>query len=92
MRWVGLSASGILASSSKDRTLRIWKLSTGEGRVLARFGELRECGRVAISPDGLSVAYGGVQHVHGVHGVVAAILAILLWPLLLLDLITIKRT
>jgi hypothetical protein len=32
------------------------------------------------------------QHVHGVHGVVAAILAILLWPLLLLDLITIKRT
>ena len=32
------------------------------------------------------------QHVHGAHGVVAAILAILLWPLLLLDLITIKRT
>jgi hypothetical protein len=32
------------------------------------------------------------QHVRGVHGVVAAILAILLWPLLLLDLITIKRT
>jgi hypothetical protein len=32
------------------------------------------------------------QHVQGVHGVVAAILAILLWPLLLLDLITIKRT
>jgi hypothetical protein len=31
------------------------------------------------------------QHVHGVHAVVAAILAILLWPLLLLDLITIKR-
>ena len=32
------------------------------------------------------------QHVHGAHGVIAAILAILLWPLLLLDLITIKRT
>jgi hypothetical protein len=32
------------------------------------------------------------QHVHGILGVVAAILAILLWPLLLLDLITIKRT
>ena len=30
-------------------------------------------------------------HVHGVKGVVAAILAILLWPLLLLDLIAIKR-
>jgi hypothetical protein len=33
-----------------------------------------------------------VLDVHGVHAVVAAILAILLWPLLLLDLITIKRT
>jgi hypothetical protein len=32
------------------------------------------------------------QHVHGVRGVVAAILAIVLWPLLLLDLIAIKRT
>ena len=32
------------------------------------------------------------QHAHGVHGVVAAILAVLLWPLLLLDLINIKRT
>jgi hypothetical protein len=32
------------------------------------------------------------QHVHCAHGVVAAILAILLWRLLLLDLITIKRT
>ncbi|MDX6508058.1 MAG: hypothetical protein QOG06_2702 [Gaiellaceae bacterium] len=31
------------------------------------------------------------QHVHGVHAVAAAILAILLWPLLLLDLIAIKR-
>ena len=31
------------------------------------------------------------QHVHGVRGVVAAVLAILLWPLLLLDLIAIKR-
>ncbi len=31
------------------------------------------------------------QHVHGVRGVVAAILAIVLWPLLLLDLIVIKR-
>jgi hypothetical protein len=31
------------------------------------------------------------QHVHGFHAVIAAILAILLWPLLLLDLITIKR-
>jgi hypothetical protein len=30
--------------------------------------------------------------VYFVHAVVAAILAILLWPLLLLDLITIKRT
>jgi hypothetical protein len=32
------------------------------------------------------------QHVHGVRGVVAAVLAIVLWPLLLLDLIAIKRT
>ena len=32
------------------------------------------------------------QHIHHAKGVVAAILAILLWPLLLLDLITIKRT
>jgi len=32
------------------------------------------------------------QNVHGVRGVVAAVLAILLWPLLLLDLIAIKRT
>ncbi len=31
------------------------------------------------------------QHVHGIRGVVAAILAIVLWPLLLLDLIVIKR-
>jgi hypothetical protein len=31
------------------------------------------------------------QHVHGAKGVVAAVLAILLWPLLLLDLIAIKR-
>ncbi len=31
------------------------------------------------------------QHVHGVRGVAAAVLAILLWPLLLLDLIAIKR-
>jgi hypothetical protein len=30
--------------------------------------------------------------VHGIDAVVAAVLAILLWPLLLLDLITIKRT
>lgn len=30
-------------------------------------------------------------NVHGVKGVIAAILAILLWPLLLLDLIAIKR-
>jgi len=32
------------------------------------------------------------QNVDGVRGVVAAVLAILLWPLLLLDLIAIKRT
>jgi hypothetical protein len=32
------------------------------------------------------------EHVHGVKGVAAAVLAILLWPLLLLDLIAIKRT
>jgi hypothetical protein len=31
------------------------------------------------------------NNVHGVKGVVAAVLAILLWPLLLLDLIAIKR-
>jgi hypothetical protein len=31
------------------------------------------------------------QHVHGIRGVVAAVLAIVLWPLLLLDLIAIKR-
>jgi hypothetical protein len=31
------------------------------------------------------------QNIHGVRGVVAAVLAILLWPLLLLDLIAIKR-
>lgn len=31
------------------------------------------------------------QNVHGVKPVVAAVLAILLWPLLLLDLIAIKR-
>ncbi len=32
------------------------------------------------------------QHIHGAKGVIAAVLAILLWPLLLLDLIAIKRT
>jgi hypothetical protein len=32
------------------------------------------------------------QHIHHAKGVVAAILAVLLWPLLLLDLISIKRT
>jgi hypothetical protein len=32
------------------------------------------------------------QHIHHAKGVVAAILAVLLWPLLLLDLIAIKRT
>ena len=31
------------------------------------------------------------QSVHGVKAVVAAVLAILLWPLLLLDLIAVKR-
>jgi hypothetical protein len=31
------------------------------------------------------------ETVHGIRGVVAAVLAILLWPLLLLDLIAIKR-
>jgi hypothetical protein len=31
------------------------------------------------------------ENVHGIRGVVAAVLAILLWPLLLLDLIAIKR-
>ena len=31
------------------------------------------------------------QNVHGFRGVIAAVLAILLWPLLLLDLIAIKR-
>jgi hypothetical protein len=31
------------------------------------------------------------QNVHGVRGVIAGVLAILLWPLLLLDLIAIKR-
>ncbi|MGB2873884.1 MAG: hypothetical protein WBB76_00240 [Gaiellaceae bacterium] len=31
------------------------------------------------------------QHVHHVRGVAAAVLAIVLWPLLLLDLIAIKR-
>jgi hypothetical protein len=30
-------------------------------------------------------------NVHGFRGVIAAVLAILLWPLLLLDLIAIKR-
>jgi hypothetical protein len=31
------------------------------------------------------------QKIHGFRGVVAAVLAIFLWPLLLLDLIAIKR-
>ncbi len=31
------------------------------------------------------------QNVHGFRGVIAAVLAIALWPLLLLDLIAIKR-
>jgi hypothetical protein len=31
------------------------------------------------------------QDVHGFRGVIAAVLAIFLWPLLLLDLIAIKR-
>ena len=31
------------------------------------------------------------EHVHGIRPVVAAVLAIVLWPLLLLDLIAIKR-
>jgi hypothetical protein len=31
------------------------------------------------------------QNIHGFRGVVAAVLAIFLWPLLLLDLIAIKR-
>jgi hypothetical protein len=32
------------------------------------------------------------QNVHGFRGVIAAVLAIFLWPLLLLDLIAIKRS
>jgi hypothetical protein len=44
---------------------------------------------------GIGVAIAAERHyfenVHGVKGVVAAVLAILLWPLLLLDLIAIKR-
>lgn len=32
------------------------------------------------------------QNVHGLRGVIAAVLAIFLWPLLLLDLIAIKRS
>jgi hypothetical protein len=31
------------------------------------------------------------QNIHGFRGVIAAVLAIVLWPLLLLDLIAIKR-
>jgi len=31
------------------------------------------------------------ENIHGFRGVIAAVLAILLWPLLLLDLIAIKR-
>ena len=44
---------------------------------------------------GIGVAVAAERHyftnVHGVKGVIAAILTILLWPLLLLDLIAIKR-
>jgi hypothetical protein len=32
------------------------------------------------------------QNVHGFRGVIAAVLAIFLWPLLLLDLIAVKRS
>lgn len=32
------------------------------------------------------------QNIHGLRGVIAAVLAIFLWPLLLLDLIAIKRS
>jgi hypothetical protein len=44
---------------------------------------------------GVGVAVAAERHyftnVHGVKAVVAAVLAVLLWPLLLLDLIAIKR-
>ena len=44
---------------------------------------------------GVGVAVAAERHyftnVHGVKPVVAAVLAVLLWPLLLLDLIAIKR-
>ena len=44
---------------------------------------------------GIGVAVAAERHyftnIHGVKGVVAAVLAIVLWPLLLLDLIAIKR-
>jgi hypothetical protein len=44
---------------------------------------------------GVGVAVAAERHyftnVHGVKSVAAAVLAILLWPLLLLDLIAIKR-
>jgi hypothetical protein len=44
---------------------------------------------------GIGVAVAAERHyftnVHGAKGVAAAVLAILLWPLLLLDLIAIKR-
>ena len=64
MRWLGVSSTGVAASISRDKTLRVWDLATGQGRILVQFPELRDCGRAAISRDGRWVAYGGVEHVH----------------------------
>ena len=64
LRLLALSPSGTLASTSRDGTLRVWDVATGEGKVLVRCAELRDCGRIAVSPDGAWLAYGGVKWVH----------------------------
>jgi WD40 repeat protein len=43
-----------LASCSTDRTVRLWDLRTGEGRILADHGYT---GSVAFSPDGRTLAW-----------------------------------
>jgi WD40 repeat protein len=64
LRWLGVSATGVLATTSRDLTIRVWNVATGEGRVLTRVPEFASDGRAAISRDGKLLAYGGIKQVH----------------------------
>ena len=57
------------------------------------FGNSTSAAVLATNPVAVATAFrqNGTDANNSVKGVVAAILAILLWPLLLLDLIAIKR-